>query len=91
MYCAISFFNDVATAMSHQPIERKIMATYYILTGIDREHGGAREVIFGDYDKGSVEFEKLDSKYHYRYLRVTRLSSDSQDAIDSALAAMQYS
>ena len=68
------------------------MKYYYILTGththsLDFPQGKERnaiELIFGDYDRKTVEYEKNYTE-DYKRLKIHALSSDTQTAIDAKL------
>ena len=68
---------------------------YYILTGVHShsinfpqgKERNAVELIFGDYDRETVECEK-DYTNDYKRLKIHALSSDTQDAIDAKLAEL---
>ena len=57
---------------------------YYILTGKEEND---TILIFGDYDRETVEFEK-DYTEDYKRLKIHVLSSDTQAAIDAKLAQL---
>jgi len=56
---------------------------YYILTGAYPDTSKT-ELIFGDYERETVEYEK-DYTEDYRRLKIHALSSDTQAAIDAKL------
>ena len=60
---------------------------YYILTGVDKETGGARELMFGDFDKSAVEYEMDVEKQNkaFRFIKLTKIDDAEQATIEYAI------
>ena len=62
---------------------------YFLLTGVNREHGGAPELMFSDYDKEAVEYEKDAESLHYRYMKITKIANSEQSTVNAALVKLK--